>query len=91
MPVIDAACLNIPVIANKIPSYKEIKEVIKDSDIELYNLNEESKWLLKLNQTEIFDISDIEGKISRIKNYAKICEIAKLSSAKKIKNLIETT
>ena len=29
---------------------------IKNNNISLYYLNEEAKWLFKLNQTEIFDI-----------------------------------
>ena len=89
IPVLDAGCLNIPVIANKIPSYQEIQKVIKNNNISLYYLNEEAKWLFKLNQTEIFDIDDIEGKKSRIKSYKEFCEVAKRDTTKKILNLIE--
>ncbi len=89
IPVLDAGCLNIPVIANKIPSYQEIQKVIKNNNISLYYLNEEAKWLFKLNQTEIFDIDDIEGKKSRIKSYKEFCEVAKRDTTKKILNLSE--
>ena len=91
IPVLDAGCLNIPVIANKIPSYQEIQGFIKNKNISLYKLNEEKKWLFKLNQTKIFDIDDIEGKKSRIKHYEKLVENAKLETSNKILNLTEIT
>ena len=91
IPVLDAGCLNIPVIASKIASYHEIQGVIKNNKISLYSLNEEEKWLSKLNQTEIFDFDDIEGKKLRIKNYEELYEIAKLDTDKKILNLLEIT
>ena len=89
IPVLDAGCLNIPVLANKIPSYQEIQKVIKNNQISLYYLNEEAKWLSRLNQTKIFDLDDIEGKKLRIKNYIKFCEVAKNDTTKKILNLME--
>ena len=89
IPVLDAGCLNIPVLANKIPSYQEIQKVIKNNQISLYYLNEEAKWLFRLNQTKIFDLDDIEGKKLRIKNYIKFCEVAKNDTTKKILNLME--
>ena len=89
IPVLDAGCLNIPVLANKIPSYQEIQKVIKNNQISLYYLNEEAKWLFRLNQTKIFDLDDIEGKKLRIKTYIKFCEVAKNDTTKKILNLME--
>ena len=89
IPVLDAVCLNIPVIANKIPSYQEIQGFIKNNNLSLYRFKEETKWLSKLNQTEIFDIDDIEGKKLRIKNYEKLYKIAKNDTAKKILNLLK--
>ncbi len=89
IPVLDAGCLNIPVLANKIPSYQEIQKVIKNNNISLYYLNEEAKWLSRLNQIEIFDIDDIEGKRSRIKSYKEFFENAKNDTTKKILNLMK--
>ena len=81
------AC-NLYIVYSQKPA---IQGFIKTNNISLYNLNEEAKWLFKLNQTKIFDIDDIEGKKTRIKNYEKLFENAKLETSKKILNLVEIT
>ena len=88
IPVMDSASLTIPVIANKIPSFIEIKEIFSPNQITLIDLKEKQEWINCLNKTEVFNIEDNEAKKSRIKNYSEFCKISKQETTKKILNLI---
>jgi len=88
IPVLDAATLNLPVLASNIPSHLEIKNLVNSKKITLLDIKHEKAWINYLSKLEIFDIENEKSKFLRIKHYKKSLKSLEFATLGKIQKLI---
>ena len=90
IPVLDATCLNLPVLASNIKSHQEIKNLINSENITLNNIKDENCWINYLNDLLTFDKDNEKSKFLRIEHFKKSLRILEDEAASKILNQIKT-
>ena len=90
IPVLDAACLNLPVLGSNIASHLEIKNLTKSKNIILLDIRDEKTWIRHLNELKIFDKENENNKFLRIENFKNSLESLEHESLVKIKRLMSS-
>ena len=88
IPVLDAACLKLPVLASNISSHLEIKKLTNSSNIKLLDIKNEQSWVSYLNNLITFDKENENSKLKRIKFFKESLEKLEYKSLAKIQKLI---
>ena len=90
IPTLDAATLNLPVLASDIPSHLEIKNLTNSKKITLLDIKNEKAWTNYLNKLEIFDNENENNKFLRIEHFKKSLESLEVETLRKIQKLISS-
>lgn len=88
IPVLDAACLKLPILASNISSHIEIKKLTNCSDIKLLDIKNEQPWVHHMNNLISFNKEDENNKLKRIKHFSESLEKLEYKSLAKINELI---
>ncbi len=87
IPVLDAATLNLPVLASNISSHVEIKNITKKKNLNLCDIKNEKVWINHLNELRLFD-KDYDNKLLRIEHFKESLEYLEFEALGKIKKLM---
>ena len=89
IPVLDAACLKLPVLASNISSHLEIKKLTNSDGITLLDINDEKSWVFYLNNLITFDKENENNKLKRIKFFKESLEELEYKCLAKINKLLK--
>jgi len=87
IPVLDAATLNLPVLASNISSHVEIKNITKKKNLNLCDIKNEKVWINHLNELRLFD-KEYDNKLLRIEHFKESLEYLEFEALGKIKKLM---
>ena len=87
IPVLDAATLNLPVLASNISSHVEIKNITKKKNLNLCDIKNEKVWINHLNELRLFD-KEYDNKLLRIEHFKESLEYLEYEALEKIKKLM---
>ena len=87
IPVLDAATLNLPVLASNISSHVEIKNLTKKKNLNLCDIKNDKVWINYLNELKLFD-KEYDNKLLRIEHFKESLEYLEYEALGKIKKLL---
>ena len=88
IPVLDAASLNLPVLASNIASHLEIKNLTKSKNITLLDIRDEKSWIRHLNELKISDLKNDNYKFLRLEHFKNSLESLEYEALEKIKRFM---
>ena len=74
VPILDAASIDLPVLATKLASYEEIKKITKINKINLLKDNSFLSWKKHLDNIKPFNFNNYDLKLSRLNHFEKFKE-----------------